>query len=118
MPDLVLWGRDNPRVRRVPTGPTGAPAGYVEGAPDLVVEVRSPSTERYDLATKRRAYATAGVPYYWLLDWRTRTALVLTAPAGGDYQHEITVPWADLRWPPAGGPGSGRWGDHPLFPPG
>ena len=40
----------------------------VEGAPTLVVEVLSPSTEARDRGIKMRAYARAGVPHYWILD--------------------------------------------------
>ena len=45
----------------------------VEGAPDLVVEVLSPSTRSRDRGIKMRRYAAAGVPHYWMLDPRTRT---------------------------------------------
>jgi Uma2 family endonuclease len=117
VPDLLLYRFANPRCRRVPSGPRGRPAGYVEGAPDLLVEVLSPSTDEYDLTVKRRAFAAAGVPSYWVLDWTARTARVLSQPEGDDYRDEATVAWADLRWPPAGEPGSARWGDDPLFPP-
>jgi len=44
----------------------------VEGAPDLVVEVLSPSTEARDRGVKMRRYAVAGVAHYWLLDLRKR----------------------------------------------
>jgi Uma2 family endonuclease len=40
----------------------------LEGAPDLVVEVLSPSTEARDRGVKMRRYAAAGVPHYWLLN--------------------------------------------------
>ena len=40
----------------------------VAGAPDLVVEILSPSTRARDLGIKLRRYAAAGVPYYWTLD--------------------------------------------------
>ena len=40
----------------------------VEGAPDLVVEVLSPSTEDRDRGIKMRRYGRAGVPHYWLMD--------------------------------------------------
>ena len=40
----------------------------VEGAPDLVVEVLSPSTEARDRGLKMRRYAAAGVPHYWIMD--------------------------------------------------
>ena len=40
----------------------------IEGAPDLLVEVLSPSTVSYDRATKSRRYAALGVPHLWLVD--------------------------------------------------
>lgn len=39
----------------------------VHGAPDLVVEVLSPSTMRNDKTSKKDAYARCGVGEYWLL---------------------------------------------------
>lgn len=42
----------------------------VEGAPDLVVEVLSPSTEATDRGVKLARYAAAGVPHYWILQLR------------------------------------------------
>ncbi len=40
----------------------------IDGAPSLVVEVLSPSTELRDRGVKMRAYAAAGVEEYWLVD--------------------------------------------------
>jgi Uma2 family endonuclease len=37
------------------------------GAPDLVVEIASPSTARHDLREKQDAYTRAGVPEYWIV---------------------------------------------------
>lgn len=39
----------------------------IRGAPDLVVEILSPSTVRKDEGIKRARYQRAGVPEYWLV---------------------------------------------------
>ena len=39
----------------------------IHGAPDLVVEVLSPSTSKHDRGAKMRHYAAAGVKEYWLV---------------------------------------------------
>jgi Uma2 family endonuclease len=39
-----------------------------EGAPDLVVEVLSPGTARFDKTSKKTVYARSGVLEYWLVD--------------------------------------------------
>ena len=44
-----------------------------EGAPDLVVEVVSPSTSRRDYAIKLFKYRTAGVREYWIINPETKT---------------------------------------------
>lgn len=40
----------------------------VNGAPDLVVEILSPSTAHYDRHAKLLTYARHGVPEYWIVD--------------------------------------------------
>src|SRR5690625_1196503 len=40
----------------------------IEGSPDLVIEVLSPSTIKRDREDKRNVYATYGIQEYWLVD--------------------------------------------------
>ena len=40
----------------------------IEGAPTLVTEILSPTTQRTDRVVKAQLYAKYGVPNYWLLD--------------------------------------------------
>ena len=56
---------------------------YALGA-DLVMEVVSPDDRRRDLETKRREYAQAGIPEYWIVDPEIRRISVLTL-AGAEY---------------------------------
>ncbi len=48
----------------------------VYGAPDLVVEVLSPSTAKRDRGYKKNAYESAGVPEYWLVNPADRSVEV------------------------------------------
>ncbi len=57
----------------------------VLGAPDLVVEILSPSTAGRDRTLKRALYAKHGVKEYWLVDPDARTVTVLRLGAG-DFQ--------------------------------
>ena len=50
---------------------------WIAGAPDLVVEVLSPSTAAYDRVTKLPVYAEAGVSELWLIDSQAKTVEVL-----------------------------------------
>lgn len=51
-------------------------ARLFERPPDLVVEVRSPSTWRYDVGKKREAYRRSGAAEVWLVDTESDTVLV------------------------------------------
>lgn len=45
----------------------------IEGAPDLVVEILSKTSEKYDLGPKRSVYARTGVEELWIIDPEKRT---------------------------------------------
>jgi Uma2 family endonuclease len=55
---------------------------YVEGAPDLVVEILSPSNWPFDRNEKFQAYRGAGVREYWIVDPRARTVEVFVLEDG------------------------------------
>ncbi len=55
---------------------------HVEGAPDIVVEVASPSTQAFDRDRKLPTYALYGVREAWLVDVRARTVTVHEARDG------------------------------------
>lgn len=65
----------------------------VREAPDLIAEILSPSNPEHDTMTKRRAYARAGVPEYWIVRPATRDVEVCWQPdaALGDYAQSRLV---------------------------
>ena len=58
-PDLVYVARERMHI---------ISARGINGVPDLLVEVLSPSSRARDEGIKLRRYAAAGVPHYWTLD--------------------------------------------------
>ena len=58
---------------------------FIDGVPDHVVEVLSPSTQRTDLILKRALYARAGVPEYWIADPSRKTLVILRLGTDGVY---------------------------------
>lgn len=91
-----------------------ASAVYVNGAPDLTVEIISPSSRQYDAFEKRINYARFGVREYWLVDPIERRVTVYTLAADqfiplrqtDDMLRSHVLPgyWLRLAWvfPPAG----------------
>lgn len=58
-PDIVFVATENlERIRE----------GKVDGSPDLVVEVLSPTTMHEDVGKKKRIYHAYGVQWYWIVD--------------------------------------------------
>ncbi len=63
---------------RLPEGKP--PKGFAEGAPDLAIEVVSPSEQTPDILQKVGEYFESGAKQVWLLFPETQTVKVFTAP--------------------------------------
>ena len=63
-----------------------------KGAPDLVVEILSPSTARMDKLLKFNQYQQAGVREYWIVDPDTKTVQVCLLNDNGVY---VVVAYGD-----------------------
>jgi Uma2 family endonuclease len=74
IPDVSFISWDRFPGRRRPKAPVLALA------PDLAVEVLSPSNTPEEMARKLREYFAAGVRLVWLVDQRARTVTVYTSP--------------------------------------
>lgn len=72
-PDLFVVCDDEKTRKRV-----------IYGAPDLAVEIMSPSSRSRDSVLKFNKYMRAGVREYWLVDPETRTVLVYLRDADRD----------------------------------
>ena len=73
-PDLLFMRREHAERRH---------QNYWSGA-DLVMEVISPSDPGRDKITKRREYAKAGIPEYWLVDPCEQAVTVFSLPVGAE----------------------------------
>ena len=72
-PDLLYISKERQHIR--------TPAN-IRGAPDLIVEILSPSSARWDWGYKRELYARHGVREYWIIDPANHLASVLTLRDG------------------------------------
>lgn len=69
--------------------------GIVFGAPDLVIEILSPSTRERDLIIKLNIYWKAGVKEYWIVDPHDKTVMVYEFSKGippAKYTFDDAVP--------------------------
>lgn len=60
-----------------------------KGAPDLIIEILSPSTQRHDRLVKLDLYQRAGVLEYWIVSPEEETVQVLLRDADSLKIHEI-----------------------------
>ncbi len=81
-PDMVIL---------LPDGPAWISTRGIEGPPDLIVEVLSPSNRGHDILTKRALYGRAGVREYWLVDPEARTIDVLALSSDALHSRGITA---------------------------
>ena len=86
-PDLVLI-RDAGDARRQNRFWLGA---------DLTVEIVSPDEPKRDLVDKRRDYAEAGIPEYWIVDPRNETVTVLALQGAVYVEHGVFRRGAQAR---------------------
>lgn len=59
-----------------------------KGAPDMIVEILSPSTRRHDRLVKLDLYQRAGVREYWIVSPDEKTVQVLLLEGGKLFHHE------------------------------
>ncbi len=74
-------------------------ADNIQGGPDLVVEILSPSTADRDLGYKRTLYARHGVDEYWVVDPDGNTIEVFRLTNGEFVRHGLYVGDQELESP-------------------
>ena len=72
-PDIVFISKERERI---------ITDANVQGAPDMVVEILSPSTSKWDWKYKRELYAKYGVREYWIIDPANRIVSVMLLKDG------------------------------------
>lgn len=70
----------------------------IYGAPDLVVEVLSPSTARYDKGMKKDLYEKHGVREYWIISPNDKSIEVYLLKDGRYVLDDVYVVYPDWQW--------------------
>lgn len=100
-PDIMILCKDRRKLLR---------KGRIYGAPDLVIEVLSPSTKKKDCTEKLHKYQQRGVREYWLIDPDEKKILVYDFSAEicpviygfrdsipvGIYNGDLTIDFAEI----------------------
>jgi Uma2 family endonuclease len=84
IPDLVVWSRAQADGVWLPVADVL-----------LVVEIVSPGSEGVDLVTKRREYAGARIPRYWIVEQDPAQTVTMHRLDGDEYRLQATLP---LTW--------------------
>lgn len=58
----------------------------IHGAPDIVIEILSPSTAYYDIKKKFRVYERSSVKEYWIVDPEMKSIEVFSLKADGEFE--------------------------------
>lgn len=80
-PDVVVARADAPLDER----------GYLAEAPLICVEIRSPSTWRYDIGRKKSVYEAEGVAEVWLVDGVAEVVLVFRRSTPGQPAYDVAL---------------------------
>ena len=92
-PDIVFLRRDHMQYKT---------KRGIEGPPDLVIEILSPTTASQDRGIKRERYAHFGIPEYWIVDTDRRRVEVHRFDGRAD---QVAIVSDRLEWRPVeGGP--------------
>jgi Uma2 family endonuclease len=81
----------SPDVLWISEGRLPGDGTHFSEAPDLVVEVRSPSTWRYDTTVKFRKYESIGVGEVWFVDTAAETVLVFRRSTATEPHFDIAL---------------------------
>lgn len=72
-----------PDIVYIPKDKISSSAKYYEGSPELVVEVLSPSSRRYDMSIKLDIYEQFGVREHWIVDPKFHSITIYYLPENG-----------------------------------
>lgn len=87
-PDVAYWSKE-----RLPV----VPVGFIDVAPDLVVEVLSPSNTSKEIREKIKEYFEKGVKMVWVVAPEDRTLTIYRVPDEGRLLHDsATVTGEDI----------------------
>jgi Uma2 family endonuclease len=90
LPEYELWAAD---VAFVSEARFGSISRWLEGSPELVIEVRSPSNTKQELSDKAMTTLRGGASEFWIVDPALRCVTVFTQNGGiSVYRGEQSVP--------------------------
>lgn len=71
---------------------------HIEGAPDFVVEILSPTTAKRDLSIKKDTYEKHGVKEYWLINPKSEYVIVYQLKDGKYELDEVYHNYTEEEW--------------------